>query len=361
MEPTFDTWTSIFLLAVAMGLFLFFVLITGKVKKNYPIALFVLAFSIILFQYVLYWTNYQNQYPYLIYIPHVCYYLTGPLLYLYLLNVYQVKVRSDYMLHFIPAFLTLLPNLIHWLNSTGILQANLPFQFLLTGHWFVVAHMVIYTIMIVRLILNNNSQGSEFQKVRHNWSLILISLYALFILAYISYYVLVKFSFFNSKWDYMISFIMSITIYTIGFFIVKRPSIFDGELFASVFLPIKNKEDSFEASLLNEFYENLTVYMKNEKPFIDNELRLVNLADQVGFSTHLLSRVINKKSGKNFNSFINDYRLNEAESLLLKNDDQYIKNIYFDVGFNNKATFYKAFKNKYNCTPSEYKKRLVNV
>jgi AraC-like DNA-binding protein len=82
---------------------------------------------------------------------------------------------------------------------------------------------------------------------------------------------------------------------------------------------------------------------------------LVNLADQLGFSTHLLSKIINKKSGKNFNHFINDYRLREAEALISENSSTRIKSIYFDVGFNNKATFYKAFKSKHNCTPLEYK------
>ncbi len=361
MEPSFDTWTSIFLLAVAMGLFLFFILITGKIKKNYPIAFLVLAFSIILFQYVLYWTRYQLEFPYLIYFPHVCYYVTGPLLYIYFLDLFNVKVRFGYALHFLPAFLTLLPNMAHWLSLLGLMENEIPLQFLLRGYWFVAIHMLIYTILIIRLVYKNNELDTEYKKVRYNWSKVLITLYTLFILSYISYYVLVNFSFFNNQWDYMISIMMSASIYTIGFMIIKQPRIFDGELFTNLFIPIQNKKESFETSLLNEFYENLTVYMEKEKPYIDNELRLVNLADKVGFSTHLLSKVINKKSGKNFNAFINDYRLKEAENLLLTSKDEYIKNIYFDVGFNNKATFYKAFKSKHNCTPSEYKMKQEKV
>jgi len=52
MQPSFDTWTSGFLFAVVMGVFLFVILITSRNKKNYPIAFFVLSFSVILFQYV---------------------------------------------------------------------------------------------------------------------------------------------------------------------------------------------------------------------------------------------------------------------------------------------------------------------
>ncbi len=183
----------------------------------------------------------------------------------------------------------------------------------------------------------------------------LITLYSLFVLFYISYYVLVNFAFFNDQGDYMIT--MSISIYAIGYFIFKQPKVFDGEFYSTLFLPIKNKSETFEVSMLNEFYQHLTNYMAKEKPFVDNELRLVNLADKVGFSTHLLSKIINEKSGKNFDSFINEYRLQKAEKLLTYDEDFHIKSIYYNVGFNNKVTFYNAFKNKYHCTPSEFKRR----
>jgi len=355
MDPSFDNWTSGFLFASGMGLFLFFILLSSRNKKNYPIAFLILAFSIILAQYVLYWTGYNKVYPQFDIIPPMCYYVTGPLLYLYFLNLYKRTTNFNFLFHFLPATILLISNVVLWFKYLGWTQVDVPFMFFIRGgHWFIAAHMVIYTLLILTLILRNKEMNTEFEKVRFNWAKVLVILYSLFILAYISYYVLVRFPFFNAEWDYMISIMMSVSIYTIGYFIFRQPSVFDGELFANLFLPIKNKNESFESSMLNEFYENVTKYMESKKPYIDNELRLVNLADQIGFSTHLLSKIINKKSGKNFNNFVNEYRLKEAEELLLSNDDHNIKTIYFDVGFNNKTSFYKAFKNKFNCTPSEY-------
>jgi len=359
MESSFDTWTSIFLLAVAMGFFLFVILITDRNKKNYPIAFLVLAFSLILFQYVLFWTRYEVQLPYFILLPPLCYYVTGPLLYLYFLNLYKRKVNFNYVLHFFPALVILIPNTVLFLKTLGLYEmtAKIPFLYLAQQHWFIAAHMTAYILIICWLVFKNKATQTEYTKVRTKWSKALISLYSLFVLSYISYYVLVNFEFFNSQWDYMISITMSLSIYTIGYFIFKQPKVFDGEFFANLFLPIKNKNESLETSLLNEFYEHLTNYMAKEKPFVDNELRLVNLADKVGFSTHLLSKIINEKAGKNFNSFINEYRLEEAEKLLISEEDFHIKNIYYNVGFNNKVTFYNAFKNKYHCTPSEFKRK----
>jgi len=80
MQPTLDTWTSVFLLAVAMGLYLFIMLISSRNNKNFPIAFLILSFSVILFQYVLYWTRYETVFPYLMMLPPLCYYATGPLL-----------------------------------------------------------------------------------------------------------------------------------------------------------------------------------------------------------------------------------------------------------------------------------------
>lgn len=357
--PSFDTWTSVFLLAVAMGLFLFFSLLFGKNKKHLPIALLVLAFSLILFQYVLYWTRYETIAPYFGMLPHLCYYTTGPLLYLYFLTLYKREISFSYAWHFLPSFLVFLTYFAILLNSVLGLEVTIPWKWFSSNPWFIAIHMAIYTLISIRLFAQSQNQ-TEFEFLRNRWTKILISLYSTFLIAYISYYVLVNFDFFNSEWDYMISFTMSASIYLIGFFIMKEPQVFDGEFLTELFLPIENKDASFEESLLNEFYHKLTKHMDIEKPYIDNELRLVNLADQLGFSTHLLSKVINKKSGKNFNQFVNDYRLKEAKRLLLENPEYSVKTIYFDVGFNNKATFYNAFKKEFHCTPLQFRDTIIS-
>jgi AraC-like DNA-binding protein len=354
-NPSFDTWTSGFLFAVAMGIFLFVILMSNKNKRNYPIAFLILSFSGILFYYVLYWTKHSALMPYFNSLQFTGYFSSGPLLYLYLQKLYNVKTKH-LLLHFALSFL--------WIGLTFMIWSQYVFNYSidmssiyasLANYILIIFHLSLYLILMLRLIKQNNKVKTEFQKIRYKWVKILVGLYSLFLLSYISYYILVNFSFFNNHWDYMISISMTIAIYTIGYFAYKEPQIFDGEFFPEIFLPIENK-DSFEDNLINEFYNNLINYIEHEKPFTDNELRLANLADKVGYSTHLLSKVINKKSGKNFNNFINNYRLLEAEKLLISNKNHSIKTIYFDVGFNNKVTFNKAFKEKHNCTPTEFKK-----
>ena len=142
--------------------------------------------------------------------------------------------------------------------------------------------------------------------------------------------------------------------------VYKEPSIFNGELLSHLFLKTSNHSELTETTK-DEFYDKLLTYIQNDKPYLDNNLRLVQLADKVGFSSHTLSKLINEKAKKNFNQFINEYRLEEAKKLLIEDSSTSIKTIYFDVGFNNKATFNTAFKNKFKCTPSEYKKKNLAI
>jgi|TARA_R110002020_G_scaffold474772_3_gene707150 AraC-like DNA-binding protein len=354
--PTFDTWTAGFLVAVAMGLFLGILLLSDKNRKVRPIAFFIFAFSFILLQYVLYWTGYQFVYPYFVFFPVVCYYLTGPLLYWYFLSLYRKTVSKTLLLHFLPALLCAIPYVATLLKNTIAPPITVPLAWLPQYYQFIIMHMLIYTCLLFRIVHTNKHLHTEYAQIRKKWAKFLVTLYALFVVAYISYYVLVNFPFFNNEWDYAISIVMSGSIYAIGYFIFKQPQIFDGEFYASFFLPATTS--SLEIQLLDELYKKITDYMVQNKPYTNNELRLANLADQLGFSTHLLSKVINQKSGVNFNTFVNQYRLAEAEKLLQNEFDTPIKTVYYDVGFNSKAAFYHAFKKKHQCTPMQYKQRF---
>ncbi len=341
-----------------MGFFLVTLLLSNRNKKTVPIALFVLAFSLILLQYVLYWTHYQFKYPFLIHFPSVCYYTTGPLLYWYFLNLYKLEKPKYFALHFLPALVCFIPYVCYLLKNLGLDITYIPFRDLSSYYQLQVIHMVLYTLLLFQLRKRHKNELLEFSSIRNRWAGVLVALYALFIGALVSYYISVNFTFFNAEWDYAISILMTLSIYTIGYFIFREPKVFDGEFYAEIFLPNASTSESLENRLLDELYKKITTHMVQNKPYFSNELRLSNLADQLGFSTHLLSKVINQKFGDNFNNFVNQYRIEAAEILLREDPSASIKTIYFDVGFNSKAAFYSAFKKKHACTPLQYRQAL---
>ena len=225
-----------------------------------------------------------------------------------------------------------------------------------------IVSMLLYSIFLWAWVRSfGKSADSETDLVKINWVNTLLKLILLFIFAFASYYVLIQFPFFNRQWDYMICLTMSFSIYAIGYFVFKEPSIFNGELFQPVFFPSHSEKDSFDENLMDQLHQQLLQNIDHKKPYLNPDLRLTNLADQLNISSHLLSQVINQRTGSNFNQFINDFRLEEAEKLLIEFPNKSIKEIYYEVGFNNKATFYTAFKNRNHMTPSAFRNQQPTV
>lgn len=104
----------------------------------------------------------------------------------------------------------------------------------------------------------------------------------------------------------------------------------------------------------------LLTVMSEERPYLDPSLTLTDLTRTVGINTTVLSHLINKGFDKNFNDFINEYRINEVKSKLRAADDETVLAIAFDSGFNSKATFNRAFKKFTGMTPREYQVKLAS-
>ncbi len=82
---------------------------------------------------------------------------------------------------------------------------------------------------------------------------------------------------------------------------------------------------------------------------------LDDLAEHFGVSTSHLSRLIKKETASTFTDYINKLRINEAKRLL-ETSDETLTSIYEKVGFNNRNTFIRLFKQIVGTTPSEYRK-----
>ena len=93
-----------------------------------------------------------------------------------------------------------------------------------------------------------------------------------------------------------------------------------------------------------------------EKPYLDRELTIYNLSEQLKISRHILSEVINVHMGMNFYNLVNEYRVNEVKERMKGEDMKHltILAIAFDSGFNSKSSFNTIFKEKTGQTPSEY-------
>ena len=86
-------------------------------------------------------------------------------------------------------------------------------------------------------------------------------------------------------------------------------------------------------------------------------LTIGSLAEQIDIQEHNLRRLINKQLGyRNFNDFLNSYRVEEAAEKL-KNEDLPVLTIALDSGFGSLTSFNQAFKQTYGMTPSQHRKQ----
>ncbi len=77
------------------------------------------------------------------------------------------------------------------------------------------------------------------------------------------------------------------------------------------------------------------------------------IASELGTSTRSLYRKVKEATDKTLHEIISDGKLTVAENLLLKSKFT-IDEIVFKSGYTNRASFYRAFSNKYGCNPTEY-------
>jgi AraC-like DNA-binding protein len=97
-----------------------------------------------------------------------------------------------------------------------------------------------------------------------------------------------------------------------------------------------------------------------KKPYLQQRYSLKDLAIDTNIPLHYLSAFINKYWGKNFNDFINEFRVHHCKDKILNEEYKFkkLEAIAEESGFNNRNTFAIAFKKVTGLKPSEYLKNL---
>jgi len=100
--------------------------------------------------------------------------------------------------------------------------------------------------------------------------------------------------------------------------------------------------------------------MESNLYYQDPELSINSLAEKLGLPSRELSQVINNVLKKNFNDFVNEYRVGDVARKM--QDPAYdritLLGIAWEAGFNSKSTFNRIFKQMTGKSPVEYKQAL---
>jgi AraC-like DNA-binding protein len=119
--------------------------------------------------------------------------------------------------------------------------------------------------------------------------------------------------------------------------------------------PLKSK-NALTDSDLELWKTKILTYFEKEKPYLNPELTLSELSQNLKTNTSILSQIINTGFDKNFNDFVNEYRVRAfQEKIKSKEYSHYtMLALAFDCGFNSKATFNRAYKKLTGQNPSAF-------
>jgi len=105
---------------------------------------------------------------------------------------------------------------------------------------------------------------------------------------------------------------------------------------------------------------SLNEIMRDQQLYLNPNLTLALLAKKAGNLQTTVSQVINDNLGKSFNLYINEYRIQHAKDLLVKESHLNMELVAERSGFNSNSTFFAAFKKITGQTPASYRAEFTS-
>lgn len=123
---------------------------------------------------------------------------------------------------------------------------------------------------------------------------------------------------------------------------------------------------SDECELLNDQDTSISLYLKDKVRMgtiygyihsnYHEHVDVNEVAERVGLSTSAFCRYFKRQTKMTFTDFVNQYRINQAKTMLLK--DVTVTEACYDVGFQSLSYFNKLFNKLEGLGPMEFKKRF---
>lgn len=120
--------------------------------------------------------------------------------------------------------------------------------------------------------------------------------------------------------------------------------------------PLKQNK-STTRKVNSEIIEIIKKYLIDDEYYTRHGINLSTFSNEIGIPAYQVSDQLNLYYQKSFPEIVNNLRIERVKSLL-KQEDQKVESIAYDVGFNSPSNFYSAFKKITKKSPSEFRKQL---
>ena len=329
------------------GLFLstyFAFLVKEKTKATYFLAAFLLAASIRVIKSV--FIYFYPQIPALfVQIGLAACVMIGPFLYLYVSARVENKQyeRYTWLYHVVPGALSvvLFMNYYPYWQCQKV-YCSLYFIYILYTQWI---GYVVMSGIVIRDSFRKLFTSGEKLTDEEIWQVSLVVGIAIVWAAY-------NFSQYTSYISGAVSFSFIFYLLVLLWVFKRRKTpVFFEEPVKYSNKKISTEEADTIASQLDQLFAEKELH-KNPN------LKLSDVAEELGISPHYLSQYLNDNLGQRFSSFINAYRVEAAEAMLRTNHQLTLEAIGNECGFRSNSSFYAAFKKFKGATPAQYKKTV---
>lgn len=171
-----------------------------------------------------------------------------------------------------------------------------------------------------------------------------------FFLALLLFIFLIFINYDDDRGDHYIGIFGTMTIFVTSFFILSESRFFEKTWIADKYETLSS--NSLEFGAVEDFLNQGAYYCHQD-------ISLKDLAENLNTNTNTVSKLINSKTGMNFNDFINQKRIQLAKIRLLNEEfaNYTVEAIGQTVGFRSKSAFYSAFKKHVGSSPSSFMKQ----
>lgn len=282
---------------------------------------------------------------------------------------YQLFLRVNYFLATLVGLITLLNLYLFVFESSSIsqsFQSNTIYWFhfgLSTFAFFIAASALFISwkeIHHYKTLVQN--EFSDYDLLKVSWLLNLVYfLMPVLLLWGIALYRVVWVTGFSSDFDLPIFILLAVFLYYLSYQAYLHPNFFE-TLPESALKALYKKPavDAHEIGNSREDGPSIENQMLEGEHFLDHDLTISAFAMKIEVSARKISTIINQDYNKNFNEWVNEFRVSKAKQLMENDiDHKYsLEGIGAKAGFKSRSAFYAAFKKGLGCTPGEFRKSL---
>lgn len=383
--PEFNSYSIPLLILVLQGLVLIALLFSRYIrKKTIPDLILGMILVLVCYRQVCYTVGFMGWYDSFrtTKINYALVNLTlaiAPLIYFYVKSVTSATFvfRRKYWLHFLPAALLVLYRLVIFLydasqpgfgdTQNGYLKLHLDQPVVQPIMVFIdFAQMLLYLAFTFQLFYHYRKRiiqsFSNVYKLELNWILSFLVVFTLLFLydalQSVIATLVTDLSYIQQYWLNIFMALVTLYVGVKGYFTdVTKLAKLDNSFTPRV--RVKSNAETDPQIDVKEL-DRLRSFMNAKKPYLDPDLTLSLLAQNTQMTRARLSQLINSGFQKNFNDFVNTFRVNAVKTSLQKGEHKQLSllGIAYDCGFSSKATFNRVFKKLTKQSPSEYVKML---